>query len=60
MKTEYLPYSTVLWVTVAGVRESRRRWTYMLTQDEPGSSNEGTRREHSIPTGMRCHSYAEL
>ena len=60
VKTGYLPHATVVWVTVAGVRGSRRRWTYMVTQDKPGSLKDGTRRERSIPTGMLCHSYAEL
>src|SRR5262245_33507456 len=54
VKTEYLPHSTVVWVTVAGIRDSRRRCTYMLSQDKPGSSKDGTRRERSIPTGMLC------
>src|SRR5262249_42223989 len=54
------PYSPVLWVTVAGIRDSRTPWTYTLTRDKAGSSKDGTRRERSIPTGMLCHSYAEL
>jgi hypothetical protein len=60
VKTEPRLNLTVVWVTVAGVRDSRRRWTYMLTEDKPGSSKDETRRERSIPTGMLCHSYAEL
>jgi len=58
--SDYPPYSPVVWVTVAGIRDSRRRWTYILTEDRPGSPKEGTIRDRPIPTGKLCHSYAEL
>src|SRR5262245_54611099 len=60
VKTEYLPHSSVLWVTVAGVRSSRTRWTYTLTEDKPSSPNDGSLRERPLPTDRLCRSYAEL
>jgi len=58
--TDHPPYSPVVWVTVAGIRNSRRRWTYTLTEDTPASPNDGTTCEHPLPTDKLCHSYAEL
>jgi len=60
MQTDCSPYSTVVWVTVAGVRNSRLSWTYTLTEDIPGSPNDRTMHDSSMPTEKRCHSYPEL
>src|SRR5215467_10172387 len=60
MKTEPTPHPTVLWVTVAGVQHSPTRWTYRLTEDKSGSPNDGSIRDHPIPTGKLCYSYLEL
>jgi len=60
VKTEYLPHSTVVWVTVAGVQHPRTRWTYTLSEDTPGSLNDGPIRDRPLPTDTLCHSYAEL
>ena len=60
VKTEYLPHSTVVWVTVAGVQQPRTRWTYTLTQDIPGSPNDSPIRDRPLPTDKLCRSYAEL
>jgi len=58
--TDYTPDAPVVWVRVAGVQNSRRQWTYTLTEDNPGSSKNGTLRYRPTPTGKLCHSYAEL
>jgi len=55
-----LPHSAVVWVTVAEVQHSRARWTYTLTEDQPASLNDRTRRDRPIPTEKLCHSYTEL
>ena len=61
----YPSHSPVLWVTVAGIRDSRRQWTYRLTEDKParlqdGTMQDGTMQDGPIPTGKLCHSYVEL
>src|SRR5215813_12810108 len=58
--TDYPSHSPVLWVTVAGIRDSQRRWTNLLTEDKPGSLKDRTICDRPIPTGKLCHSYAEL
>jgi len=58
--TEPLPHSTVVWVTVAAVQHPRTRWTYTLSEDTPGSLNDGPIRDRPLPTDTLCHSYAEL
>ena len=60
MTTEPLPQPPVVWVTVAGVQHSRRRWTYTLTEDNPGRLNDGTSGDRPIPPDMLCCSYPEL
>src|SRR5262245_27268287 len=60
VKTEYLPHSTVVWVTVAGVQNPRIRWTYTLTEAKPGSPKDGTIVEHPLSSDKLGHSYAEL
>src|SRR5215471_13895982 len=55
-----MPYPTLVWVTVAGVQHSRRRWTYTLTEDNPGRLNDGTSGDRPIPPDMLCCSYPEL
>jgi len=60
MRTEAPPQSSVLWVTVGKVHEPRTRWTYTLTEDTPGTSNDGPMRDRPVPTERLCRSYAEL
>ncbi|HKC93831.1 MAG TPA: hypothetical protein VKB81_07395 [Nitrospira sp.] len=55
-----MPYPTLVWVTVAGVQHSRTRWTYTLTEDNPGSLNDGTSGDRPIPPDMLCDSYLDL
>jgi len=60
VETEPMPHPTVVWVTVAGVQHSPTRWTYTLTEDKPGSLNDGTRGDRPVPADKRCDSYHEL
>jgi|SRR5215472_6151039 len=60
MKTAHTPHPTVLWVMVAGVQHAPPRWTYTLTEDNPGSLTDGTSGDHPIPTDKLYHSYLEL
>jgi len=55
-----MPFPTVVWVTVAGVQHSPTRWTYTLTEDNPGSLNDGTSGDRPIPPDMLCDSYLDL
>ena len=60
MQTTCPPYSPVVWVTVAGVQNSRRNWTYTLTEDKPGTPKRGTMCDSPIPSEKLCRSYPEL
>jgi len=55
-----MPNPDVIWVTVAGVQQSLTRWTYTLTEDNPGGLNDGASRDRPLPTDKRCYSYLEL
>ena len=55
-----MPFPTVVWVTVAGVQHSPTRWTYTLTEDNPGSLNDGTSGDRPIPPDMLCSCYLDL
>jgi len=60
VETEPLPHPTVVWVTVAGVQHSPTRWTYTLTEANPGSLNDGPSGDRPLPSDKRCDSYFEL
>ncbi len=60
MWTEAPPHSSVVWVIVGKVQQPRTRWTYTLTEDQPGSPNDGPIRDRLLPTDRLCRSYAEL
>src|SRR5262245_30972689 len=60
METAYPLASTVIWVTVTGVRNSRRNWTYRLSEDEPGSQKDESLHDGPLPAERLCQSYPEL
>ena len=45
---------------VNGVREPRTQWTYLLSEDEPGSPRFGNSHGREIPIDRFCRSYTEL
>lgn len=60
MTPEQPPHTTVVWVMVNGVKEPRTQWTYLLSENEPGSPGYGTIHDRGISTDKLCYSYTEL
>jgi hypothetical protein len=53
-------HPTVVWVMVSGIKEPRSQWTYLLSENEPGSPSHGMIRERRTSPDKLCYSYTEL
>src|SRR5215831_18978963 len=60
VRTAPPPHPSILGVTVEQVQHPRTVWTYLLSEDEPGSACSATIHDPSIPTVRLCRSYTEL
>jgi len=55
-----LKNASVVWVMVSRVKKPRTQWTYLLSQDEPGSARYADLHDRPILRDKLCRSYTEL